>query len=153
MADSLKAIIGAIYFDEEDLGVTRRFVRKILDELLHILLTQDVRGSVTPLKEINQKRYGKTPRYDIARVSGGSHNPVFKAEVYVDDEKVAEAKGRIQEGGQEEGGEEGPVSDNELGLAYVLLEEMFFLKRAFSMVRTGRSSLLLSCLRCSRSLR
>jgi len=57
MADSLEAIIGAIYFDEEDLGVTRRFVRKILDELLHILLTQDVRGSVTPLQEINQKRY------------------------------------------------------------------------------------------------
>jgi len=29
-----------------------------------------------------------------ARVSGGSHDPVFRAEVYVNDEKVAEAEGR-----------------------------------------------------------
>jgi len=57
-------------------------------------MTQDVRESVTPLQEISQKRYGKTPKYDITRVSGGSHDPVYRAEVYVDDEKVAEAEGR-----------------------------------------------------------
>jgi len=38
-------------------------------------MTQDVRESVTPLQEISQKRYGKTPKYDITRVSGGSHDP------------------------------------------------------------------------------
>jgi ribonuclease-3 len=94
LADSLEAIIGAIYLDGKDLGVTRRFVEKILDELLQILLTQDVREPVTPLQEISQKRYGKTPRYVYARVSGGSHDPVFRAEVYVNDERVAEAEGR-----------------------------------------------------------
>jgi len=49
---------------------------------------------VTTLQEISQKRYGKAPRYVYARVSGGSHDPVFRAEVYVDDEKVAGAEGR-----------------------------------------------------------
>jgi len=39
---------------------------------------------------------------------------VYRAEVYVDDEKVAEAEGTIQEGGQEKGGEESLVSDHKL---------------------------------------
>jgi len=74
--------------------VTRRFVEKILDELLQILLTQDIREPVTPLQEISQKRYGKTQRYVYAKVSGGYHDPMFRAEVYVNDEKVAEATAR-----------------------------------------------------------
>ena len=56
LADSLEIIIGAIYLDEKDLGVTRRFIRKMLDELLQILLTQDIREPVTPLQEISQKK-------------------------------------------------------------------------------------------------
>ena len=46
------------------------------------------------MQEINQKRYGKPPRYTYKQISGGSHDPVFRAEVYVNDEKVAEAEGR-----------------------------------------------------------
>jgi len=86
LADSLEAIIGAIYLDEEGLGVTRGFVEeKILDELFEVLLTQDVRDPITPLQEICQKRHGKPPRYVYTRVSGAPHDPVFRAEVYVDD--------------------------------------------------------------------
>lgn len=95
LANSLEAIIGAIYLDEEDLGVTRRFVeKKILNELLQILLTQDIREPITPLQEICQKRHGKPPRYVYTKISGAPHDPVFRAEVYVNDEKVAEAEGR-----------------------------------------------------------
>ena len=94
LANSLEAIIGAIYLDEEDLGVIRGFVKeKILHELLQILLTQDIREPVTPLQEICQKRHGKPPRYVYTKVSGAPHDPVFRAEVYVNDEKVAEAEG------------------------------------------------------------
>jgi len=94
LANSLEAIIGAIYLDEEDIGVTRRFIeRKILHELLQILLTQDIKNPITPLQEISQKRYGKLPRYLYTLISGTPHNPVFKAEVYVNDERVAEAEG------------------------------------------------------------
>lgn len=95
LADSLEAIIGAIYLDGEDLGVVRGFVEdKILHELLQILLTRDVREPVTPLQEICQRRHGKPPRYVYTKVSGAPHDPVFRAEAYVNDEKVAEAEGR-----------------------------------------------------------
>ena len=95
LANSLEAIIGAIYLDEEDLEVTRRFVeKKILHELLQILLTQDIRNPITPLQEISQKRHGKPPRYVYTKISGAPHDPVFRAEIYVNDEKVAEAEGR-----------------------------------------------------------
>ena len=95
LANSLEAIIGAIYLDEENLGVTRRFVKeKILHELLQILSTQDIRNPITPLQEISQKRHGKPSRYVYTKISGAPHDPVFRAEVYVNDEKVAEAEGR-----------------------------------------------------------
>ena len=95
LADSLEAIIGAIYLDASDLDVTRRFLeKKIMQELLQILLTQDVRNPITPLQEICQKMHGRPPRYVYTQVSGGSHDPVFRAEVYINDDKVAEAEGR-----------------------------------------------------------
>jgi len=94
LANSLEAIIGAIYLDEEDLGVTRRFVKeKILPELLQILDTQGIRYPISPLQEICQKRHGKLPRYVYTKVSGAPHDPVFRAEVYINDKKVAEAEG------------------------------------------------------------
>jgi ribonuclease-3 len=95
LANSLEAVIGAIYLDEESLESTRRFVeRKVLNELLQILLTQDVRDPITPLQEISQKRYGKLPEYVYTKISGESHDPVFKAEVYVNEVKMAEAEER-----------------------------------------------------------
>ena len=95
LANSLEAIIGAIYLDKMDLEVTRRFVeKKILHELLQILLTQDIREPITPLQEISQKRYGKPPRYVYTKISGAPHDPLFKAEVYLNDEKVVDAEGR-----------------------------------------------------------
>jgi len=93
LADALEAIIGAIYLDQ-GLDVARRFVKnKMLDELLHMLLTEDIRNPVTPLQEISQKRYGKVPKYVFEQVSGGSHDPLFRAEVYLAGLKVAEAEG------------------------------------------------------------
>ena len=95
LANSLEALIGAIYLDNDSLECTRRFVeRKVLNELLQILLTQDIRDPVTPLQEISQKRYGKPPEYVYSKISGGPHNPVFKAAVYINGEKIAEADGR-----------------------------------------------------------
>ena len=58
------------------------------------MLTQNARDPITPLQEISQKQYGGTPKYDYTQTSGASHNPVFKAKVYVNDVKMAEAEGR-----------------------------------------------------------
>jgi ribonuclease III len=93
LADALEAIIGAIYLDR-GLDATRRFVKdKMLNELLHVLLTEDIRNPVTPLQEISQKRYGKFPKYVFNQVSGEAHNPLFRVELFLDDVKVAEAEG------------------------------------------------------------
>jgi len=94
LANALEAIIGAIFLDKEDLSESRRFLeKKILQELLQILLTEDVRNPITPLQEISQRRYGKFPKYVYEKISGPPNEPIFQAEVYVNDEKVAEAKG------------------------------------------------------------
>jgi ribonuclease-3 len=94
LANALEAIIGAIYLDKEDLSESRRFFeKKILQELLHILLTEDVRNPITPLQEICQRRYGKVPKYIYEKISGPPNEPIFQAEVYMNDEKIAEAQG------------------------------------------------------------
>jgi ribonuclease-3 len=94
LANTLEAIIGAIYLDKEDLAESRRFLeKKILQELLQILLTEDVRNPITPLQEISQRKYGKFPRYGFKKISGTPNEPIYLAEIYLNDEKVAEAKG------------------------------------------------------------
>ena len=94
LANALEAVIGAVYLDQ-GLDVTRRFVEtKVLHELLQILLTADIRNPITPLQEISQKRYGKEPKYLYTTLSGDPQNSRYKAEVYVNDEKIAESEGR-----------------------------------------------------------
>jgi len=94
LANALEAIIGAIYLDKEDLAESRRFLeKKILQELLQILLIEDIRNPITPLQEISQRRYGKLPKYVYEKISGPPNKPIFSAEVYLNDEKVAEAQG------------------------------------------------------------
>jgi len=57
-------------------------------------LTQDIRNPITPLQEICRKRHWKPPRYVYTQISSAPLDPVFRVEMYVNDEKVAEAKGR-----------------------------------------------------------
>jgi len=94
LANSLEAIIGAIYLDKENLAEIRKFIeKKILQELLQILLTKDVRNPITPLQEISQKRYGKLPKYVYRKISGASNEQNFSAKVYLNNVKIAEAQG------------------------------------------------------------
>lgn len=94
LANALEAIIGAIYLDEENINTVRTFMeKKILDELLQILLLKDISNPITPLQEISQKRYGKLPRYEYSLISGSAHNPLYKADVLINNEKIAEAEG------------------------------------------------------------
>ena len=94
LADSLEAIIGAIYLDKEDLEETRRFIeRKMLNELLQILLTRDIKDPITPLQEITQKEYGKPPKYLFSKMADRSNIQLFKADIFLNDEKISEAEG------------------------------------------------------------
>ena len=94
LANALEAIIGALYLDTEGLDESRRFLEKnILNELLQILLTEDVRNPITPLQEISQKRYGLLPKYEFQQISGTPNEPIFLSEVFLNKKKVAEAQG------------------------------------------------------------
>ena len=94
LADTLEAIIGAIYLDKENLTEIRDFVeKKILYELLQILLSQDVTEPITPLQEVSQRLYGKLPKYMSTNVSRTVNEPIFKVEVYINDIKIADAQG------------------------------------------------------------
>jgi len=93
LANSLEAIIGAIYLDQ-NIDKTREFVeKKILQELLRILLTEDIRNPITPLQEICQKQHGHPPKYVYHQISDDPQHPHFKAEVFINNNKIAESEG------------------------------------------------------------
>jgi len=95
LANALEAVTGAIYMDEEKIESARRFYKEKLESrLFELFLAHDVWNPVNPLQEISQRLYGKLPEYICTQVAGTPNDPVFRAEVYVNEEKLAEAEGQ-----------------------------------------------------------
>lgn len=95
LANALEAVTGAIYMDEEKIESARVFYKEKLEgRLFELLLAHDVWNPVNPLQEMSQRLYGKLPQYKYTPIAGTSNDPVFRAEVYVNGEKLAEAEGQ-----------------------------------------------------------
>lgn len=103
LADCLEAIIGAIYLDENNLTLARKFVEnKVLDKLIQFLTSPDLRDPITSLQEFCQKHYGEPPTYNYRDLSESSQLSVFWAEVIIDNEIIAEAEGRSKQKARKE---------------------------------------------------
>ena len=78
LADSLEAIIGAVYLDQ-GLEATRVFIYRQFKEVLDSLTVDTVyKDSKSRLQEYLQQRGEPVPTYDIASISGEPHNQVFE---------------------------------------------------------------------------
>ena len=115
LANVLEAVVGAVYLDRGLCGTQCFFEDKIRDELLCVLQSEDVRDYVTPLQEISQKRCGKVPKYFYEQVSGSDHKPLFRAEVYLNGDKVAEAEGSSKKEAKNNAAKKAWFSDHKLG--------------------------------------
>lgn len=95
LADTLEAIIGAIYL-ESGIEKARWFVL----EQLHPYLLLVSSGNVSPhdhksrLQEVAQAAWRKTPTYRVAGESGHAHDRRFIVQVLFDDEVMGEGTGR-----------------------------------------------------------
>ncbi|MFT7087069.1 MAG: ribonuclease-3 [Rickettsiales bacterium] len=83
LENSLEAIIGAIYLDS-NLEECQKFIlrnwKNIIDQS-----EETPRDSVSLLQEIIQSKSKKLPIYNIEKVGGNSHQPIFEAIVNFDD--------------------------------------------------------------------
>ncbi len=84
LANTLEAIIGAIYIDSE-LETCRRVVLEIFDDELKKVSPADIKKDYkTRLQEYLQSRKLTIPVYNMLEESGTPHNPVFKVSCEID---------------------------------------------------------------------
>lgn len=99
--DSLEALIATIFIDQ-GYDTAKEFVNKFfLYDLDNILENVDKTiiedNPIGHLQEIVQVAGFDVPVYKKTKIEGTEHDPIFLVEVYVKDEKIAEAIGKKKE--------------------------------------------------------
>ena len=93
MADSLEAVIGAVYLDG-GIATVRKVVKALFGGRVEDAAGRDIpKDAKTRLQEIVTRRHAILPRYRVAG-SGPDHAKRFRAEVYVNDELCGDGEGR-----------------------------------------------------------
>lgn len=97
LADTLEALIGALYLDQ-GYDKTAEFISKnlllLLDTIVEKRLWQD---SKSHFQEEAQERAGITPTYSTVKEIGPDHNKRFVVAVYLNNERIAEGEGESKQ--------------------------------------------------------
>ncbi len=93
LANTLEALIGAIYLDQGYITTHQFINQNILNHLEHILSEGAHIDAKSHLQEISQKLLNLTPNYRLVSETGPDHNKVFLMAVYFGDEKVSDGTG------------------------------------------------------------
>jgi len=101
MANSVEAIIGAIYLDK-GLPTAKKFIQKnFIVKFDDILRSQAYLDPKSHFQEKSQELRGITPHYELLGEEGPDHAKVFTVGLYLADELVASAKGLSKQEAQE----------------------------------------------------
>lgn len=107
LANTLEALIGAIYLD---MGFERaeKFISEhILTKLPYILKNKLYLDSKTHFQEISQEKYGITPSYKLLNESGPDHNKIFEVGVFIGEDLIARGQGSSKQEAQMSAAEAG----------------------------------------------
>ncbi len=102
VADTVEAVIGAIYLDSGMSECERFISRNLLIYLPQILETKSYKDKKTSLQEFTQKHFKKTPYYRVISTDGKDHEKVFHVGVWLDKRKISEASGRSKQSAETE---------------------------------------------------
>ena len=112
LADTLEALIGAIYLDQ-GYDKTTEFISKnllsLLDTIVENRLWQDAKSH---FQEEAQERAGITPTYSTVKEIGPDHNKRFVVAVYLNNERVAEGQGQSKQEAEQAAAEKALQSKN-----------------------------------------
>ncbi len=100
LANSVEAIIGAIYLDK-DYDTAATFIHKnIISKLPYILKNKLYLDAKSRLQETAQEKVGITPSYKVVGESGPDHKKTFAVAVFLNDEQVAIGEGTSKQEAQ-----------------------------------------------------
>lgn len=102
LADTLEAIIGAIYIDQ-GYDASKRFIyahiTPLTDEIVAKGLWIDAKSK---FQEIAQEKTGITPAYKTVKEAGPDHDKQFTVAVYVGDDEIAKGTGKSKQEAEQE---------------------------------------------------
>jgi len=105
MANTLEAVIGAIYLDRGFRGA-KAFVKKhILPALPEIIKSGLWRDAKSRFQEESQERAGITPIYEVIKEWGPDHAKKFIVGVFLEKESVARGEGSSKQEAQQQAAE------------------------------------------------
>ena len=91
VADSIEALIGAIYYDK-GFELTEKFILSMWKSFIN-LSDETIIDSKTKLQEYSLKKYKSLPIYKLVSSSGPKHKPKFTISVRLKDSKLFEGFG------------------------------------------------------------
>ena len=101
LADTLEAIIGAIYLDGGQTNVDsflNQILKNSIDELSNKNQYKDPKSI---FQEIAQAKQGITPNYQIIEENGPDHDKIFTAGAYIGDKLIATGQGNSKQKAEE----------------------------------------------------
>ncbi|MEX0748754.1 MAG: ribonuclease III [Candidatus Saccharimonadales bacterium] len=102
LANTIEAIIGAIYLDQ-GYGPAQLFItNNIISTLPKILAEGSWQDSKTKYQELVQEREGHTPEYEVISETGPDHDKRFTVGVYVDGQLRGQGDGTSKQIAQQE---------------------------------------------------
>lgn len=100
-ANSVEALIGAIYLDQ-GYEAARRFISDyIISKLTHILEVGSWVDPKSKFQEESQDRFGLTPNYRVLSEEGPDHDKIFTVGVYVGDRLCGKGQGSSKQAAQQ----------------------------------------------------
>ena len=93
LANTVEALIGAIYLDQGLKSATKFIQKNILVKLPYILKHQLYQDPKSGFQEIAQAKYKITPTYKVLKEIGPDHAKEFTVGVFLNDKLIAEGKG------------------------------------------------------------
>lgn len=101
LADTLEAIIGAIYIDGGQ-TVVDTFLSKILQSSIdNFSIKTEYKDPKSIFQEIAQSREGITPNYQIISQNGPDHDKKFVSGAYIGDKLIAQGEGNSKQKAEE----------------------------------------------------
>lgn len=101
IADTVEAVIGALYLDQ-GMTAAKKFIQEMIlahfDEVMEKRLYRDAKSS---LQEEVQAHGFEAPIYQVLHEEGPDHDKTFLVAVFVDGQKVGEGEGKSKQNAQQ----------------------------------------------------
>ena len=112
LANTVEAIIGAIYLDQGMVKVRKFINQYIISKLEDILAKKLYIDAKSFFQEMAQDKLGITPAYKVLDSSGPDHDKTFVIGVYLEKELVAKGQGSSKQEAQTEAAKNGLQNKN-----------------------------------------